>query len=92
MELHTILNPHNLELTQADLPTLLSSSLYLSISESLNLSLSLRYGDRADTIITLPSPHHHQQLFKDLRVDLYVILKCDISLESPQARGSKLER
>ena len=35
----------------------------LSISQSLNLSLSLR--DRADTIITLyhTTPHHHQHLF-----------------------------
>ena len=36
----------------------------LSISQSLNLSLSLR--DRADTIITLP--HHHRKLFKHLEV------------------------
>ena len=31
-------------------------SLYLSISQPLNLSLSLRNRDRADTIITF---HHH---------------------------------
>ena len=34
----------------------LSSSLYLSISQSLNLSLSLRDRDRADTIITFHHP------------------------------------
>ena len=36
----------------------------LSISQSLNLSLSLRNRDRADTIITLP--HHRPKLFKCL--------------------------
>ena len=35
---------------------ILSSSLYLPISQSLNISLSLRDRDRADTIITL---YHH---------------------------------
>ena len=41
----------------------------LSISQSLNLSLSLR--DRADTIITLyhhHHHHHHRKLFKHLEV------------------------
>ena len=41
----------------------------LSIYQSLNLTLSLRDRDRADTIITLY--HHHRKLFKNLRVDLY---------------------
>ena len=41
-------------------------SLYLNLYLSLNLNLSLRDRDRADTIITF-----HQQLFKDLRLDLY---------------------
>ena len=47
----------------------LSLSLCLSISLSHDFSLSLRDRDRADTIITCH--HHHRQLFKDLRVDLY---------------------
>ena len=40
---------------------ILSSSLSLSLSIylSLNLSLSLRVRNKADTIITLPPPHHH---------------------------------
>ena len=49
-----------------DLVVKLSLSLFLSttyISQSLNLSLSLRDGDRADTIITLPPPNHPQQIF-----------------------------
>ena len=45
----------------------------LSIYQSLNLTLSLRDRDRADTIITLyhTTTPHHQKLFKYLRVDLY---------------------
>ena len=37
----------------------------LSIYQSLNLTLSLRDRDRADTIITL---YHHQKLFKHLEM------------------------
>ena len=46
----------------------------LSIYQSLNLTLSLRDRDRADTIITLYHHHHHtihQKLFKCLIGDLY---------------------
>ena len=54
--------------------------LSLSVSIYLYRSLSLRI--IADTIITLPHHHTtHHQLFKNLRVDLYLI-NCDTSLES----------
>ena len=46
-------------------------SLYLSISQPLNLSLSLRNRDRADTIITCHPTTSHSKLFRDLIVDLY---------------------
>ena len=40
----------------------------LSISQSLNLSLSLRDSDRADTIITLPHHPPTANFFKYLKV------------------------
>ena len=67
--LNTFVSMIRLDISNAFIPCCQALSIY----QSLNLSLSLRDRDRADTIITLyhTTPHHHSKLFKYLRVDLY---------------------